>query len=140
MGVQWIPADGFLKISLQTAFLNKFLILGCLPTHTFIFFLTSIVFWKREATVHCPPPSLLWVGKLLIKIFFFQFEFLFYAVYMTLCAIVFQCNFVKHIKSVFWKIYTFLIEIRLFLEGSEFQCWCIFRYGFEFSDYDFQNS
>ena len=44
------------------------------------------------------------------KNFFFQFEFLFYAVYMTLCTIVFQCNLVKHIKSVFWKIYAFLYQ------------------------------
>ena len=27
---------------------------------------------------------------------------------MTLCAIVFQCNLDKHIKSVFWKTYAFL--------------------------------
>ena len=31
---------------------------------------------------------------------------------LFICAIVFQCNLVKHIKSVFWKIY--------FLSKSDF--------------------
>ena len=67
------------------------------------------------------PPSLLWENFYIKNYFFFQFEFLFYAVYMTLCAIVFQCNLVKHIKSVFWKIYAFLSKSG-FLQKSKFQC------------------
>ena len=48
------------------------------------------------------------------KTFFFQFEFLFYAVYMTLCAIVFQCNLVKHVKTVFRKYMLFLSKSGVF--------------------------
>ena len=34
----------------------------------------------------------------------------------------------------------FFVKIRIFIQKSELKCLCVFRYGFQFSDYEFQNS
>ena len=142
--VWWISLkfDGFLKNIFSNSIFKwwwhpcKFLILGCLSTHTFIFFLTFKDFWNWGAGVPwtAPSPTLVFYGwkHFYIKTFCFSLSFYFM---LFICAIVFQCNLVKHIKSVFWKIY-FLSKSDFFVQKSEFQCWFIFRYGFGFSDYD----
>ena len=81
----------------------------------FHFFPNLHSFLKKGGQGPLDPPLVFYGWEnFYIKNFFFQFEFLFYAVYMTLCAIVFQCNLVKHIKSVFWKIHVFFGQNQVF--------------------------